>query len=115
MPITRTPAERRLRTRLALQRIGLAAGDPAAPPGPGGDEAQAQGEVPTSEAEFLAMMIGHHQEAIAMAQAYLALPEDQRTPQVADLANGIVTAQTAEIDKMQGWLDTAPASGAPAQ
>lgn len=106
MPITRTTAERTLRARLALQRIGLAADDP---PPPADTPA---GGAPTTEAEFLTTMIAHCQEAITTANAYLALPEDQRTGPVTDYANAVVSTETSNVAQMQGWLDAAPDPGA---
>ena len=49
---------------------------------------------------FLSEMILHHQGAINMAQLAAGQAKHQ---EVKDLANGIVTAQTSEIAKMQQW------------
>jgi uncharacterized protein (DUF305 family) len=53
------------------------------------------------DAEFMTWMIAHHQGAIDMA----ALAKERAAHQeVKDLAAGITTSQTAEIETMQGWL-----------
>ncbi len=50
---------------------------------------------------FLQMMIPHHEAAIAMAQQALTQAEH---PEIKTLAQGIITAQRAEITEMQGYL-----------
>jgi uncharacterized protein (DUF305 family) len=53
------------------------------------------------EAVFMSQMIPHHQSAIEMA----GLVADRAAHQeVKDLANGITTSQSAEIEQMNGWL-----------
>jgi uncharacterized protein (DUF305 family) len=54
----------------------------------------ATGTSTTPDADFLADMIGHHQQAIDMAQ--LALERSARS-EVLDLASDIVAAQSAEV------------------
>jgi len=54
-----------------------------------------------SEAEFIAAMIPHHQEAIDSAAALLAITERE---EVRELAEGIVEAQAGEIAMLEGWL-----------
>lgn len=49
---------------------------------------------------FLEEMIIHHQGAVSMAEAALRSAEHQ---EIRDLAQGIITAQNAEIKQMQGW------------
>ena len=49
---------------------------------------------------FLAMMIPHHQGAIRMAKEQLANGED---PELQDLAERIIAAQTKEIAQMREW------------
>src|SRR5689334_5944403 len=51
--------------------------------------------------DFLAMMIPHHQMAVAMAKVELQSGKD---PRVVALAKSIISAQQKEIDEMQGWL-----------
>jgi uncharacterized protein (DUF305 family) len=53
------------------------------------------------DAVFMAMMIPHHQGAIDMAM--LALERSNRD-EIKQLANAIITSQTAEIATMNGWL-----------
>ncbi len=52
------------------------------------------------DAHFIEQMIPHHEGAIAMAQVALERSTDER---VLSLAQGIIDAQTTEIEKMQGW------------
>lgn len=59
------------------------------------------------DAKFLADMINHHQDALKMSKAYLSSsPEDAR---VKRLAEGVISAQTDEINKMRDWLKESPA------
>lgn len=50
--------------------------------------------------EFLSEMIIHHEGAVLMAQAVL---ETSKRPELLKLANDIISAQTGEINMMQGW------------
>lgn len=50
---------------------------------------------------FLTAMISHHQGAIEMAQMAQQMAEHQ---EIKDLADAIITAQQAEIEQMNGWL-----------
>ncbi len=52
---------------------------------------------------FLSMMIPHHQSAIAMAKL---VPDRASHQELKDLATGIISSQSAEIDKMNGWLQS---------
>lgn len=52
---------------------------------------------------FLEGMIEHHQGAIDMARSYLGA-DYEKQPEVAELAEAIVTVQDGEIAQMQGWL-----------
>lgn len=52
---------------------------------------------------FLEGMIVHHQGAVQMAQSYLTGSFEKR-PEVADMAEAIVSAQEGEISQMRGWL-----------
>jgi uncharacterized protein (DUF305 family) len=55
------------------------------------------------EAVFMSQMIPHHQSAIEMA----GLVADRAAhPEVKDLAKGITTSQSAEIEQMNGWLSS---------
>lgn len=54
-----------------------------------------------AEREYLRLMIAHHRGGVAMAQAVLARTQDARVRQ---LAQTIVTGQTAEISAMQAML-----------
>jgi uncharacterized protein (DUF305 family) len=53
------------------------------------------------DADFVSMMIPHHQGAVEMAQAELSYGTD---PQIRALAEAIVKAQQDEIAMMQKWL-----------
>ena len=52
------------------------------------------------EKAFIDGMIVHHEGAVAMAQ--MVLQKTQR-PELVQLANDIISAQTREIDMMRGW------------
>ncbi len=52
---------------------------------------------------FLAGMIVHHQGAVEMAQAVL---KSSQRPEMIQLANDIIAAQTKEIEMMRGWQKT---------
>lgn len=54
-----------------------------------------------SEAEFIAAMVPHHQEAVSSATALLAISE---RPEIRALTEDVIRAQTAEIERLQGWL-----------
>ena len=51
--------------------------------------------------DFAMMMIPHHQSAIAMAEAYLEHGDD---PELTELANEVIAAQTKEIEFLETWL-----------
>jgi uncharacterized protein (DUF305 family) len=50
--------------------------------------------------EFLSQMIVHHQGAVDMAKAVL---QTSKRPELVNLANDIISAQTKEINMMQNW------------
>lgn len=50
--------------------------------------------------EFLSEMILHHEGAVEMAKAVLTT---SKRPELTKLANDIISAQTKEIEMMQGW------------
>jgi uncharacterized protein (DUF305 family) len=50
---------------------------------------------------FLTAMISHHQGAIEMAKMAQQMAEHQ---EIKELADAIITAQQAEIEQMQAWL-----------
>lgn len=54
-----------------------------------------------ADAEFMAGMIGHHAQAIAMARL---APGNGASPSVRTLAARIINAQTDEIQLMRQWL-----------
>jgi uncharacterized protein (DUF305 family) len=54
-----------------------------------------------SEADFIAGMIPHHQEAVESARQVLAATE---RAEMRDLAQAVIAAQTAEIATLRGWL-----------
>lgn len=53
-------------------------------------------------ADFMLMMIPHHQAAIDMAKAYLASGEND--PEITKLSEDIIAAQEKEIAFMRDWL-----------
>jgi uncharacterized protein (DUF305 family) len=67
--------------------------------------------------EFIDMMIPHHQGAIRMARVEL---EKGRNPELKQLAQAILDAQTKEIDQMKVWRvdwfgGPSPSGGVPAE
>ncbi|MEK7569561.1 MAG: DUF305 domain-containing protein [Patescibacteria group bacterium] len=52
---------------------------------------------------FLSGMIMHHQGAVVMAEAVL---KTSKRSELLKLANDIISAQTKEIEMMQGWQRT---------
>ena len=66
---------------------------------------------------FIDMMIPHHQGAIRMARVELAEGQD---PELQEIAQAIIEAQSAEIEEMNGWREKwygapSPAGGVPAE
>jgi len=57
---------------------------------------------------FLEQMIAHHEMAVMMAQGVL----NSERPEIRELANSIIKAQTAEIELMKEWLSKWYGSGA---
>ena len=53
------------------------------------------------EKVFIELMIAHHQGAIDMANL---IPSRSERPELRKLGEDIITAQTAEIEMMKGWL-----------
>ncbi|WP_210756835.1 DUF305 domain-containing protein [Caldichromatium japonicum] len=51
-------------------------------------------------ARFIDAMIPHHQDALAMARQALA---EAQQPEIRQLAESILSAQQAEIERMQIW------------
>jgi len=58
----------------------------------------------SSEREFIAGMIPHHQEAVDTAREVIA--RGGTTPVIKQLVENIVTAQEAEIAEMKVWYET---------
>ena len=52
---------------------------------------------------FLSEMIVHHQGAVQMAQAAL---QNAKHDEIKQMAQNIISAQTSEIQQMQGWQKT---------
>jgi len=89
---------------LTLSLIGLLLGFAQAQ----GGHAQHHGPGPqagmgliSSELDFLTQMIPHHQEAVDSARQLLMVTE---RPELRQLAEAIIEAQSREIALMQGWL-----------
>jgi uncharacterized protein (DUF305 family) len=57
----------------------------------------------SSEFEFLAQMIPHHEEAIASARL---LRDGTERTEMRRFAESIITTQSAEVDQMKRWLGT---------
>jgi uncharacterized protein (DUF305 family) len=55
------------------------------------------------EEAFLRGMIVHHLGAIEMAEQLL---EETERPELLEMANAIIDAQTTEVNMMRGWLET---------
>ncbi len=66
-----------------------------------GTMAVAEGDAPY-DLRFIDAMIPHHESAIAMAQ--MALQQSQK-PEIKQLADAIIVAQTAEIAQMKQWRE----------
>lgn len=60
-----------------------------------------EGRAGRAEVRFLQGMIDHHQMAVDMAQHCLTQATMQ---EVLDICENVITAQTAEIEQMVGWL-----------
>jgi uncharacterized protein (DUF305 family) len=58
-----------------------------------------------ADVDFVRGMTPHHQGAIDMAKVVIAHGKD---PEIRKLAEGVVTAQEAEIKQMQDWLAKHP-------
>ena len=54
--------------------------------------------------DFVRMMIPHHQSTIDMAE--VLLKQEKVDPEIRTIAEDIVKAQTAEIEKFEEWLKT---------
>jgi uncharacterized protein (DUF305 family) len=54
-----------------------------------------------SDIDFVALMIPHHQAAIAMAKSQLL---NGKNPQIRRLAQEVITDQQSEIELMQAWM-----------
>jgi uncharacterized protein (DUF305 family) len=59
-----------------------------------------------ADQDFAAMMIPHHQGAMAMAKTELAYGKD---PELRRLAQNIIAAQNQEIAQMHSWQKSHPA------
>jgi uncharacterized protein (DUF305 family) len=55
-------------------------------------------------ADFVRMMIPHHQSAIDMAK--VLLQQEKADPEIKAIAEKIVADQTKEIEQLQAWLKT---------
>lgn len=69
-----------------------------------GHRAMMQQMLVTSERAFIEHMIPHHQEAIDTANEVLA--RGGTTPEIRELMQNIIEAQTAEIESMRAWYES---------
>jgi len=99
---------------LDLPRTGASAGAAAgAGHGADGHGASTVPHAPvTSEADFIAGMIPHHQEAVDVARE---VAERGERPEVRALARDIVATQAVEIATLRGWLADWYAEAPPAR
>lgn len=87
----------------AVALVGASCGGSDETAEPAGDEETvATGEVPFDMA-FIDAMVPHHREAIEMAKAAKARGPTQ--PELATIANDIITSQQREIDQMLDWRE----------
>lgn len=54
------------------------------------------------DVEFIKQMIPHHEGAIEMAKALRA--DDEKYAELRNMADAVITTQSAEIEQMKGWL-----------
>ncbi|MFP4636283.1 MAG: DUF305 domain-containing protein [Nitriliruptoraceae bacterium] len=74
-------------------------------PGPGaraGDRPGPQALADADEADYLARMIPHHEEAITAAEQ---LRDGTERAEMRELATSIIEQQSAELDQLEAWLD----------
>ena len=64
-----------------------------------------------ADADFLLLMIPHHQSAVDMSRALLEETDD---PEVEAMAQAVITTQEAEIASMRAMLDRMGVEGPPA-
>jgi uncharacterized protein (DUF305 family) len=80
---------------------------PGMPMGPMGDMSMMQSlwKLPPQRLEvvFMSQMIPHHQSAIDMAKL---VPERAAHQELKELAQNIISSQSSEIDRMNGWLSS---------
>lgn len=86
---------------LALGGCGTAR-EQAAPPGPAATQAVSP-DVNETDVMFVQMIVPHHRQGIAIAEAGAAR---STRPEVKVLAEAIVATQTDEITRLEGWLRT---------
>lgn len=101
--IIRTQSAEIEQLRSAAQRLGAGTDNPGMGMGMGMGSVDLAKVAPGEafDRAFLEEMIPHHQMGVHMAQMVQRRGSD---PEIHALAASMVTAQTAEIDLMQGWL-----------
>ena len=90
-----------------MRMMGMRSGGPMMMSGAGGMDQMMEGMMGKTgqdlEQSFLEAMIVHHQGAITMAQE---VKQGTNRPELAKLANDIISAQTKEIETMRLWLNS---------
>jgi len=91
---------------IATLRAWLTAWHPDAPPAPYAPMMRALTGLAPSEIDvvFVTDMVRHHEMALAMAEAALALDPAPR-PEIAALAREVARVQAEEITTLRGWLE----------
>lgn len=115
------PRQEQAATPAVAEATGTATGAAAAGPQTPAQRAYAQAnqrmhqgmaQIPADpDVAFMQGMLAHHRGAVEMSEVALAHAKD---PQVRDLAQRVIAAQTSEIDEMTRWLNSRGVQSPPA-